>query len=396
MQLPKKPIDSKEFDGSINDIYTTTPPGKTTPTSKTTSSQATKPAISTKTFRTQQLDAQPSRARRQDALHYGQQHPNPYRQPIKTAQTPTQTPTQMQAQTQTQTRSLMQAQAFGAEISFGVGTAGLAESLTYFTKRHPDLEMSLIPMPPLVKDQNQRPNLKNLTSVTEGNRLIAEASCKILQTGRLPLFIGGDHSSAIGTVAASASFYPGEGLIWIDAHPDLHLPETTVSGNIHGMPAAVALGRGEPGLTAIANGHFVAPEHLVYLGLRDIDEAEQVHLDTWGVHYYTYETIKKRGLEEVLAETCTYLLDANTNGVHISLDMDGMDPLLMPGVSVPVPAGFTPEEEWQMLQFLFTHLQVNALDIVEFNYLLDKDQISELWLYDIIKRLTDPNILNVK
>ncbi len=307
---------------------------------------------------------------------------------------------------------------FGAELAHGVGTPGLAESLTYFTKRHPDLAMKLVEMPSLQEaqeyempsleeaqdfempsleeahntqisesgDQNHRkPHMKNVGLVVEGNRRIAEASREILKEGKVPFFIGGDHSSAIGTVAASAEAFPGEGLIWIDAHADIHLPETSVSGNIHGMPVAVALGRGDERLTAIANGHFIDPKHLVFLGLRDVEPAEQEHIEAWGIKYYTYEEMQRRGLEAVLAETCAYL--QGVNGVHISVDMDGMDPELMPAVSVPVEAGFSPEEEWLMLDFLASRLRVNALDIVEFNYLLDKNQVSERWLYDIIVKI---------
>lgn len=276
---------------------------------------------------------------------------------------------------------------FGAELSYGVGTPGLSESLHYFQARHRDLAFPLVTIPELLPEPNPQAHLKNLRSVAEVNQAIAEFSRKLIDADRVPFFIGGDHSCAIGTIAGSVSRNEAEGLIWIDAHPDIHVPATTVSGNIHGMPVALSLGHGEESLLEIFHGHFLLPEHVLMLGLRDIDPPEQEHLETWGVKYYSWREIEQRGLQEVLDEAIAALASKGVNGVHVSVDMDSLDPQLIPAVSVPVGGGFTPAEVETILRCVFATFPVRAMDIVEYNYLLDKDNISERWLYKMIREL---------
>ncbi len=281
---------------------------------------------------------------------------------------------------------------FGAEMAYGVGTPGLSESLRYFQAKYPDIKFPLVDIPPLTPDPEPLPNLKNLVSVTEVNRRIKAYAAELLKQGMTPLYVGGDHSAAIGTVAASTEFFPGQGLIWVDAHADIHLPETSWSGNIHGMPVAVALGRGAADLVGLFSGGFLKPEHIVMLGLRDIDFAEQKHLDNWGIRYYTYEAIEVRGLDTVITESLTYLEAKGVNGVHLSVDLDSMDPQLMPAVSVPVGGGFTPEALEYLISNIFEHVRVNAMDLVEYNHAFDRADVTAKWLAKMLKHLSREEI----
>lgn len=274
---------------------------------------------------------------------------------------------------------------FGAEMNFGVGTKGLDESLSYLSKTRPDVQFPLVQLDDIKAEIGPFQNLKRLDAVREAVRRIKAYSSDIIESGETPLFVGGDHAAAIGTVAASIGHFPNEGLVWIDAHPDIHRPETSHSGNIHGMPTAVMMGQGEESLVALFES-FVPAEKVVMLGLRDIDGPEAIHLKEWGVKYYTWETIERQGLEAVLEEVRAYLQARDVQGLHISLDIDGMDPVLMPGVSVPVKDGFRPAEAEYIISYLSEAFALNALDVVEYNYLRDKNEQTGDWLADFLRQ----------
>ncbi len=274
---------------------------------------------------------------------------------------------------------------YGAEMSFGVGTEGLADSLKYLQKKWPEADFPLVPLDDIKGSIGEDKRLKRLDAVAEACRRIEKAGSAILEKGEVPLFVGGDHAAAIGTVAASAKYYPGEALIWIDAHSDIHTPDSTISGNIHGMPAALALGEGERSLLDIFT-HFILPEKLLMLGRRDVEAPEAEHLREWGIKSYSWETIREKGLDEVLDEVISYLQEQQSDGVHISLDIDGMDPELMPGVSVPVAGGFRPEEAEKMVETLAKAFPLRALDLVEYNYLKDQDDRTASWLVSFLKK----------
>lgn len=258
---------------------------------------------------------------------------------------------------------------YGCPMHFGVGDTGLIKSLDYLNNRFSQLHIHVIPE--IEKKEDSLPNLKNLNSVTATCGSIASYAYQVLQNRETPLFIAGDHSSAMGSVSA-ASVYMSEvhggetGLIWIDAHPDINTDSTTATGNIHGMPVAALLGKGAEQLTRfLSDKPKLKPQNVVMLGLRDIDPPEMVTLNTLGIRYYTYGTICRRGLAACLEESMAYL--SHLPAVHISFDIDSMDPKLMPGVSVPVPQGFTPEEVHCIFDTLIPALPVISYDIVEFN-----------------------------
>lgn len=182
--------------------------------------------------------------------------------------------------------------------------------------------------------------------------------------------LGGDHSISMGTVAGAAR---GErvGVVWVDAHADLNTPETTPSGNVHGMPLAHLLGFGDPAFHEIwGGGAAVAPEDIVYIGLRSVDPGERELIMDLGIRYFTMKEIDEFGVARVAAETVERL--STLPRVHVSFDADALDPMLAPGVGTPVRGGLTLREAF-LLTELFAEAQLaTSLDLVEVNPTLDQ------------------------
>ncbi len=272
---------------------------------------------------------------------------------------------------------------YGCPMHYGVGDEGLIYSIDYLNQLH-DLQIPIIPEITVMEDS--LPNLKNLTSVIATCKVIAKHQNRIIQLNETPLFIAGDHSAVIGSISGTSVHYKDLGLIWIDAHPDINTDATTVTGNIHGMPVAALLGMGEKSLTNILTSEpKLKPENIVMIGVRDIDPPEQVFMDQLNIKYYTYDDVCHIGLDQCIKETLTYL--SHCDGVHISFDIDSMDPAIMPGVSVPVPNGFQVPDVYHMIHAFLTQLPVAAIDIVEYNMVHDKDHVTANFLLDIIKHI---------
>lgn len=259
---------------------------------------------------------------------------------------------------------------FGCPMHFGVGDKGLTYSLDYLNNYCKNLNITMLPE--ITMPEEGLKNLKNLNSVLATCSQIADNGYEALKRGDTPLFIAGDHSSVIGTVSASGTFYNNLGLIWIDAHPDINTDTTTVSGNIHGMPVAAMLGMGEKRLTQILGDKpKVKASNIVMLGLRDIDPPEAEFLKELNIKHYTYGQMMERGIQNCLDESIAYLSDLEH--IHISFDVDVMDPALLPGVSVPVPEGFHEAEAFKIMDELMNRLPISSYDIVEFNAEHDVD-----------------------
>lgn len=272
---------------------------------------------------------------------------------------------------------------YGCPIHYGVGAKGLIKSIDYLTENFKNLQMHKVPE--ITCEGPFRANLKNLESVRATCEAIAQQGYHILTSGHRPLMIAGDHSAAMGSVSATSVYTKGEtGLIWIDAHPDINTDQTTVTGNIHGMPVAALLGLGESSLRHFLDSSVkLKPSNIVMLGLRDIDPPEADILKAHHIRYYKWTDIEQQGLQNCLNESIDYL--SHCPSVHISFDIDSMDPQLMPGVSVPVPEGFTEKEVFQIMDALLTRLPVQAMDIVEFNHELDKNDVTA----SFVSRLVD-------
>jgi arginase len=196
-----------------------------------------------------------------------------------------------------------------------------------------------------------------------------------LDSGALPVVLGGDHSLAAGSVAASADWvrrfsgYP-MGLIWVDAHGDMNTPETTTSGNVHGMPLAALLGQEPAELASIGTSPSISAAHTVLVGIRNLDEGEKARIRQSGVHVFTMKDIDRHGIADV-AERAIAIASKGTGGIHLSFDMDACDPTVAPGVGTPVRGGLDYREAHMVMEIVADSQSVVALDLVEVNPTLD-------------------------
>jgi arginase len=209
---------------------------------------------------------------------------------------------------------------------------------------------------------------------------LAVETAEAVRAGAIPFVLGGDHSIAAGSVAGVATAL-GErnervGLIWMDAHGDLNTPETSLSGNVHGMPLAHLLGHGDRRLAGIAKpGPAVRAENVAVVGARDLDPAERENARTWGVRVFTMRDIDERGMRAVMADAIA-IATAGTAGMHVSLDADFVDPSEAPGVGTPVRGGATYREAHLAMEMIHDAKQLVALDIVEVNPVLDSHNMT--------------------
>ena len=202
------------------------------------------------------------------------------------------------------------------------------------------------------------------------------ASCLAsLEADAIPLVLGGDHSLAAGSVAASADWIRrinGKplGLIWVDAHGDMNTPETTTSGNVHGMPLAALLGREPLELASIGAVPSVLPQHTVLVGIRNLDENEKGQIRAAGVHVFTMKDIDRQGIASIV-EQAVKLAGSGTAGIHVSFDMDVCDPQIAPGVGTPVKGGLDYREAHMVMEIVADSGLLTSLDLVEVNPTLD-------------------------
>ncbi|HLS09592.1 arginase [Lentibacillus sp.] len=221
------------------------------------------------------------------------------------------------------------------------------------------------------KDNIQEGNLRNLQQVAESNRTLAGMVDEEIGKNRFPLVLGGDHSIAIGTLAGTAKHYENLGVIWYDAHGDLNSGETSPSGNIHGMPLAVSLGVGHKKLTDILDyAPKIKPENIVIVGARSLDPGEKELIQEKGITVYSMHEIDRLGMSQVMGETIDYL-KAKTDGVHLSLDLDGLDPEEAPGVGTPVIGGLSYRESHLAMEMLSESDILTSAEFVEVNPILD-------------------------
>jgi arginase len=206
-------------------------------------------------------------------------------------------------------------------------------------------------------------------------RKLYATSLQSLDEGALPLVLGGDHSLGAGSVAASADHVrrtTGKplGLLWVDAHGDMNTPQTTRSGNVHGMPLAALLGSEPVSLASIGASPSVVAEHTVLVGIRNLDGEEKERIRASGVHVFTMKDIDREGIATI-AERALALASAGTGGLHVSFDMDVCDPTVAPGVGTPVKGGFDYREAHMIMELVADSQLLTALDLVEVNPTLD-------------------------
>ncbi|MFB4162182.1 arginase [Geomicrobium sp. JSM 1781026] len=217
--------------------------------------------------------------------------------------------------------------------------------------------------------ENQE-NLKHLSAVQAANETLKTSLHQIVGNGHFPLVFGGDHSIAMGTLAGITPHYDELGVIWYDAHGDLNTDKTSPSGNIHGMPLAAAIGHGHSSLTSLFDGQHVKERNIVLIGVRALDEAEKAFLKTSAITVFTMHEVDRLGMSEVMTRALQTL--EHCDGIHLSLDLDGLDPIDAPGVGTPVTGGLTYRESHLAMEMLAESERVTSCEFVEVNPILDE------------------------
>ena len=219
--------------------------------------------------------------------------------------------------------------------------------------------------------QGDANTLKNYNQVVDFNEKLASSVDESVEQGAFPLILGGDHSLAIGSLAGISRHYENLGVIWYDAHGDLNNSHTSPSGNIHGMPLAISCGVGDEKLVNLyKEGPKVKPENIVLIGMRDLDEGEKEYISENDILTFTMTDIKEKGISAVMQESLEYLQN-KTDGIHLSLDVDALDPTETPGTGTPVDGGLSLSETLFAMTQLHDSQKVTSMDLVEVNPLLD-------------------------
>ncbi|EKU45977.1 arginase [Staphylococcus massiliensis] len=228
-----------------------------------------------------------------------------------------------------------------------------------------------MPFLDLDKFHSQQEGLQNYEEILSVSNALATSVSETIKNDKFPLILGGDHSIAIGSISGVAEHYSNLGIIWYDAHGDLNVPEDSPSGNVHGMPLRMLLGEGDEGLANVNfNGAKVKPENIVLIGMRDLDYGERQYIKKHNVRTYTMKDIDKMGIKAVIEESVSYLKD-KTDGIHLSLDVDALDPVETPGTGTKVPGGITYRESHYALELLHEADVITSMDLVEVNPLID-------------------------
>lgn len=219
------------------------------------------------------------------------------------------------------------------------------------------------------------PRARFLEQIVDACVQIAERVDFALERGQFPLVLGGDHAQAVGTIGGLSRFWRRHGkrvgVLWVDAHTDMNTPDTSPSGNIHGMPLAALLGYGPPALVAIGGDRpALDPRDVVILGARDVDANETHLVKATGVRCYTMSELDSRGTAECVREAFARTTYA-TAGVHLSFDLDGVDPEVAPGVGTPVPGGLSLRESHLVCETAASSGKLLGMEMVELNPTLD-------------------------
>jgi arginase len=198
---------------------------------------------------------------------------------------------------------------------------------------------------------------------------------RALGRGCFPLTLGGDHSIAIGTINGAANYFRHQGgqlgLIWVDAHADMNTQLTSPSGNVHGMPLSVVLGYGHPQLVNVGGlGSQLRPESVALIGIRNLDEGEKEFVRKTGIHYFTMTDVDQRGIYAIISDALDRL-SRHCTAIHLSFDLDSVDPLWAPGVSTPVPGGLTYREAHLLLETVASAGLLRSMEFVELNPMYD-------------------------
>ena len=235
------------------------------------------------------------------------------------------------------------------------------------------------------------PNLKYLDEIVASNTRLAEKVLASLENNAFPFIIGGDHSLALGSLAGVSKYFGNDiAVIWIDAHGDINTEETSPSGNIHGMPLASSMGVGPKKLTSLMFDEIkIKPENVFILGCRDLDIGELKLIDDLKLNVWNYDEIRDKGLDTVISELLTLLKEKDIKDIHLSYDIDCLDPEYVPGTGTPVEDGMNFEQSRILLKSILSTSLVKSMDLVEYNPDLDIDGRTNETCVELLKFLSE-------
>lgn len=225
---------------------------------------------------------------------------------------------------------------------------------------------------------SSHPSMKYYKEIIKANENLAKAVENAMKNGRLPFILGGDHSQGIGSLAGVKAGSTEEfAVIWVDAHADLNVTETSPSGNIHGMPLSASAGLGDHAFTALyRDTRKVKPENIYIIGLRSVDEGEEVIIKDNGVNVWRMEDVRSRGLEACTKEILDQIERSGVKNIHLSYDIDSLDKSLVPGAATPVANGLEIEESQKLVKNIIETGKVKSIDFVEFNPIIDENDVT--------------------
>ncbi|MGB5345490.1 MAG: arginase [Woeseia sp.] len=237
-----------------------------------------------------------------------------------------------------------------------------------------------IPVPAMETRKAENPNARFKDEILAVCNELATTTLAAMDANETPLVIGGDHSIAMGTVSGLSAHFRKKkqklGLIWFDAHGDMNLPESSPSGNIHGMPLSHLIGMGDPDLSNILGSHpAVEVGHVVLIGIRDIDRIEREIIRKSGITAFSMREIDEIGMAKV-ARRALEIVNNGTAGFHVSFDLDGCDPDVIPGTGTAVPGGVSYREAHMLLEECAVHGGMTSMEVVELNPFLDHRNVS--------------------
>lgn len=271
----------------------------------------------------------------------------------------------------------------GVDIgSSAIRYAGLNDQLLRLGYEVHDVGNIVVPQPESQPIGNTR--LKYLEPILKVSEELADIVTSALETKEFPLVLGGDHSIALGSITGVTRVYKDISVIWIDAHADFNTEETTPSGNIHGMILAALAGIGNSQLTDIGGwAPKLDPKKIILVGARELDRGEREFLRAHHVHVFTMSDIDKRGISNVMQEALS-LAGKASDGIHLSLDMDALDPVHAPGVGTPVRGGLTYREAHMIMELIAESGHLIGMDVVEVNPILDRENATAMLAVELV------------
>lgn len=278
-------------------------------------------------------------------------------------------------------------------VDFGASAiryAGLSEQLRHLGHSVHDIGNIVVPQPE--SQPVGSPHLKYLDPIVQVAEDLAQQVTDALRSHEFPLILGGDHSIALGSISGVATVHRQVGIIWVDAHADFNTEETTPSGNVHGMVLAALSGVGNPRLTHVCGwAPKLDHENIVVIGARDLDPGEQKLLRAHHVHVFTMSDIDRYGISDVLHQAVA--IAGQYHAIHLSLDMDSLDPREAPGVGTPVRGGLSYREAHLAMEMIADSQHLVSMDVVEVNSILDRENATARLAVELILSALGKKIL---